>query len=163
MTGTPPPSWVACPVQLTEGARFEIVVDAAAEDDISRAYRAGQGHLVNQHLLGIMLQLLEPGRLIELEAGQIQPTTVVDWLAVRGGPPALEGYRIEPPRGAEDLIAALISEGRLPTQDHRAYVAGALAGAPASLREDPRIVELLATLRADPVETVRRACDTLFP
>jgi FkbM family methyltransferase len=319
-------SWVSCPVELGASVRLEIVVDAAAEDDISRAYRAGQGHLVNRHLLDIMLQLLEPGDamldlggflgtfalvasavgcralaieanpanaalmrqsaarnrfqemrvieaaatdtagtvsflshgpwgrivesadglpaapvagtpvdqvleetgwdrvdfvkidiegsevkalrgmnklltcadappiilesnghalrlagsspqelhrelaglgytpyliepgcLIELEAGQIQPNTVVDWLAVKGGPPSLEGYRFEPARRAEDLISALLAEGSLPTQDHRAYVAGALAGAPAGLVEDRRIRELLAALRVDPVEAVRRA------
>lgn len=107
--------------------------------------------------LGYTPYLIQPEALVALEPGQVQPNTVVDWLAVKGGPPDLEGYRVEPAPGAPELIEALLYEGNLPTEDHRAYVAGALAGAPAEIAGDERIIALLAALRADPVTAVRSA------
>lgn len=107
--------------------------------------------------LGYTPYLIKPGCLVQLETGQIQPNTVVDWLAVKGPLPDLPGYRVEPAASIQDLIAALIYEGTLPTEDHRAYVAGALEHAPEEIRQEERIVRLLSSLHSDPVGAVSHA------
>jgi hypothetical protein len=106
--------------------------------------------------LGYTTYLIKPGRLIEVETGQLQPHTVVNWLAVKGGPPSLSGYAVEGPMGTEELIRELVYEGTLPTEDHRAYVAGALARSASEIKGDQRIIELLESLRTDLAEAVCR-------
>ena len=106
--------------------------------------------------LGYTPYLIKPGRLIEVEAGQLQPNTVSNWLAVKGAPPSLAGYSVEGPMATEELIRELVYEGTLPTEDHRAHVAGALAQAESDIKGDQRIIELLESLRTDPAEAVRR-------
>jgi len=103
------------------------------------------------------LYLLEPGRLVPTQPGDLQAECVVNYLAVKGRPPGLESWPIASPRSLEDTIGKIVSESRHPDEHHRAYIARALAEAAPGIVADARVTVALRSLGDDPSEDVRAA------
>lgn len=100
--------------------------------------------------------LVLPGRLIRTRPEELQPSTVVNYLAVKGRPPILPGWRIEERLSEEERVQLIVREVGYRSQDHSAYVAKALAKAePAFLRAEG-MDEVIEMLLNDPSEVVRR-------
>ena len=99
-------------------------------------------------------------RLVAVPSGQAQLQTVVDYLAVKGSPDRLEGWRVEGPLSIDERISRVVQECRRPSpylEGQRAYVAHALADAEPEVLRHPEVVALLADLRADLSELVSTA------
>jgi FkbM family methyltransferase len=80
---------------------------------------------------------------------RLQPTTTVDYVAVRGEPVLPDGWRIgEPPQRA-DLVRSLLDELRHPVPQHRAYALSVARQAPASIRWLPSIRRAMRALASD--------------
>ena len=107
--------------------------------------------------LGYRCYLVEPGRFVEVSPDEIQPQTVVDWLAVKGPLPDIPGYSLQPGLNTEEMIHVLVTEGSLVIDHHRAHVARTLADAPQEILGHERILKLLRSLQKDPSELVRSA------
>jgi FkbM family methyltransferase len=107
--------------------------------------------------LGYRCYLVEPGRFVEVSPNEIQPQTVVDWLAVKGPLPDIPGYSLQPGLNRQELIHVLVTEGSLVIDHHRAHVARTLADAPDEILSHERILKLLRSLQKDPSELVRSA------
>jgi hypothetical protein len=101
--------------------------------------------------------LIAPGRLIAVAPDDFQPQVVGDYLATRAPLRALPGWTIEEGLALGDLIAWTIESGGSADHRYRAHIAAALAEAPAHLRRQDQIRELLQKLREGPNEQVRRA------
>jgi FkbM family methyltransferase len=100
---------------------------------------------------------LDSGDLVPLQAGELQAECVINCLAVKGEPPALERWRITAPRSFEDTIQKIVSESRHADEHHRAYLARALAEAEPSLLADTGVATVLRSLGSDPRQAVRAA------
>ncbi|HEX2052150.1 MAG TPA: FkbM family methyltransferase, partial [Actinomycetota bacterium] len=103
--------------------------------------------------------LVLPGRLVRTRPEELQPSTVVNYLAVKGGPPMLKGWRVEDRLTTEERVSLLVREVGYKSQDHSAYVAKALSRAEAEILNADGIDEVIAALRNDPSEVVRRAAE----
>jgi FkbM family methyltransferase len=106
---------------------------------------------------GYRSYLLEPGRLLETPSTELQPQTVVNFLAVKGGPPDIPGWKAEGPMTPEEKISKLVAESQFQHEDHRANVGWTLKDAPVDMLADPQIVKTLERLSKDSAESVRRA------
>jgi FkbM family methyltransferase len=107
--------------------------------------------------LGYTSYQLEPGRLVPIHPGELQPECVINCFAVKGQPPRLDGWRITAPRSREDTIDKFISEAGHADEHHRAYIARALAEAEPGILSDPRVAAAVRSLGHDPSEDVRTA------
>ena len=106
---------------------------------------------------GYRCYVVDPGQFVEVRPDEIQPRTVVDWLAVKGPLPEIPGYALQPGLSTEEMIHVLVSEGSLVIDHHRAHVARTLASAPPEIVQNERIQKLLRSLQRDPSEFVRSA------
>lgn len=104
---------------------------------------------------GYQNYLVEAGRLRPVGVRDVQPTTVVDLLAVKPAPEPRKTWRIDPPLSFAETAERVALSCRSPNGDERLYIARALAGAGAELRSEPRVARAIEELRADPVEGVR--------
>lgn len=68
-TGFPVETWVVRQVELPNGLRHAMVVDAASEDPLTRLYLTGTGIWLNAYLVRVMSALIRPGdRVVDLGA-----------------------------------------------------------------------------------------------
>jgi len=104
---------------------------------------------------GYVNYLVEAGRLRPVGVRDVQPTTVVDLLAVKPAPKPRKTWRIDPPLSFAETAERVALSCRSPNGDERLYIARALAGAGAELRSEPRVARAIEELRADPVEGIR--------
>lgn len=107
--------------------------------------------------LGYTSYLIDSGRLVRADPGELQPQTLVDYLAVKHLPRGLLGWRVEPVLTLAERLHRLLTDARHPNPAHRAYVAGALARAGDALRSHPDVHACLAGLAEDEDPDVRRA------
>jgi FkbM family methyltransferase len=112
--------------------------------------------------LGYTSYLLEPGQLVPVQPGELQPECVVNCFALKGQPPILDGWRITAPRSREETINKIVSEAAHPDEHHRAYIARALAEAEPIICSDPKVVAVVRSLRNDPSQYVRIAAAWLL-
>ena len=98
----------------------------------------------------------DPGRLVPVSAGDVQPECVMDYLAARSLPDDLSPWRIRPftPQELTDRILAAFLDPHPPYRKHLATI---LRHGPAWLVEQPAVRDALAALRSDPNLVVRQA------
>ncbi|MGI8777809.1 MAG: FkbM family methyltransferase [Acidimicrobiales bacterium] len=104
--------------------------------------------------LGYTSYMVDQGRLIPVGSGEFQPQTLVDYLAVKQVP-ALGRWPIAPALDLDERVARIVVDGTHANHNHRVYMGRALQRAGPEILDHPSIVELVATLRDDPVDDVR--------
>ncbi|MGI8983960.1 MAG: class I SAM-dependent methyltransferase [Acidimicrobiales bacterium] len=107
--------------------------------------------------LGYMSYLVEQGRLVRAHAADLQPQTILDYLAVKRLPRGLTGWRVEPVFTFEERLTRLCNDARQENPAHRAYVAASLRRAGDDLLAHPDVAACLGTLATDPEPAVREA------
>lgn len=107
--------------------------------------------------LGYTSHMVEPGRLVPLGAGDLQPQTMLDCLAFKRPPAGLTGWEIEPPMSVEEQIERIRADCRHFNVNHRRYMAAALARAHPAVAGAPGVAEVLDELGRDADEEVRTA------
>jgi FkbM family methyltransferase len=107
--------------------------------------------------LGYTSYLVEPGRLVRAAAADLQPQTIVDYLAVKRLPRGLTGWRAEPVLTFGERLSRLLADARHDNPDHRVYIAAALRRAGEDLMWHPDVSACLDRLATDPEPAVRRA------
>jgi FkbM family methyltransferase len=107
--------------------------------------------------LGFVSYLVEQGRLVRVHASELQPQTILDYLAVKRLPRGLTGWRVEPVLTFEERLSRLRNDTRHENPDHRAYMAAALRRAGEELLSHPDVAASLTALAADPEPAVREA------
>ncbi|MBX6312989.1 MAG: FkbM family methyltransferase [Isosphaeraceae bacterium] len=107
--------------------------------------------------LGYRNYLLEPGRLVPVRASDLQPETVIDYLAIKSLPETLRPWEIAAARPDEEIVAQILATCGSPNVPERAYIARMLASSPRTLRRFPEVARAFAALQADPIAEVRQA------
>ena len=92
-------------------------------------------------------------------ASELQPECNVDDLALRGAPPALDGWAAAPPMTESERLALARSSCAHPNAHMRAYIARALTDASPALLGDGELCGALDRLVADPIDDVRAAAE----
>jgi len=104
--------------------------------------------------LGYTSYMVDQGRLIPVGPGEFQPQTLVDYLAVKQVP-SLGRWPVAPALDLEERVARIVVDATHANHNHRVYMGRALQRADPEILGHPSIVELVATLRDDPVDDVR--------
>jgi len=109
---------------------------------------------------------VENGSLRPVRRGALQPGTVVDYLAIKGGEsPKIESagraWRVDPPMTRHEVVMQVVDSARSRNPAERGYIARALAGAPADLLAVGPVAEAVNALKADEGEAVRTAADAI--
>jgi FkbM family methyltransferase len=127
-------------------------------------YRRTPGELMAVlEALGYASYQVERGRLVRVRSHELQPQTVVDYLAVKDGPPQLRGWRVQRGLSFEDRVATLVADGTYGGPSHRGYVARALSRAGRAVLSHPSVKRMLERLRQDADQRVRAAARALTP
>jgi FkbM family methyltransferase len=116
-----------------------------------------EGLMAELEGLGYASYLVEQGRLVRAHASELQPQTILDYLAVKRLPRGLTGWRVEPVLTFEERLSRLRNDARHENPDHRAYIAAALRRAGDELLSHPDVAASLAALATDPEPVVREA------
>jgi FkbM family methyltransferase len=123
-------------------------------------------HLLGQQPSEIRLLLAAAGydcylirqrRLVPVTPNELQPECNVDYVAVRGLLPALEGWTVAPRATEAERDASILASCRDGNPHVRAYIARALDDADGSLLGSGAIASALRDLTNDPIEDVRAA------
>jgi FkbM family methyltransferase len=104
-----------------------------------------------------------PYRLVPVDADQLQPECVADYLAFKARPPELGPWFVSAPFGRAELVERVLSMCRDRSEHHRAYAAAVLRVAPIWMLAHPAIAAGMHALRSDPVAEVRAAAGTSDP
>jgi FkbM family methyltransferase len=112
---------------------------------------------------GYANHVVEPGRLVRIEADGLQPQTIIDALALKRRPPGLQEWIVTPGMTEEEVIRGVVAESAHANPDCRAYAARTMLAAGPAFRAQPRISGALELLRQDPVERVRAAAGGPIP
>lgn len=96
-------------------------------------------------------------RLMRRRSDEVQLTTVMDVLAVKGGVNRLAGWRVEPPMSEQELVERFVAESYIANPDCRACAARAANELHPDILSIPAVAETLRRLAADPDPTVRAA------
>jgi FkbM family methyltransferase len=107
--------------------------------------------------LGYQNFLIEPGQLVPVTAGEIQPEVVADYLAVKRLPARLPGWKVVGPHTRQQLLDKVLTACAHPHEHHRRHIACVLKDAPAWLFGHRAVRRALAKLQADADDTVRQA------
>lgn len=94
--------------------------------------------------------LIEPGRLVPVDPGDFQPSTLVDYLAVKDREPSIAGWPVGSNLAPAEIAARVLADSHSPINEYRAYAAWMLEHAPDWLRARPDVQNALAGLRTDP-------------
>lgn len=105
--------------------------------------------------------LVEMGRLCRVRAGDFQPNTCVDYLAVKRTPANLRSYRIDRPLSHEEVVFRIVQTSRSQQAADRAYIARALASAPTDVLASKAVHEEVQRLRQDGDAAVRSAAEAV--
>ncbi len=106
---------------------------------------------------GFRNYLMEPGRLVGVRAGDLQPATCVDYLALKQAPANLDGWRIEESMSPKKVINRLLASCASANVAERLYAVRAIAGAPEAIQSHRRVRAAVNSLRSDTAEEVRAA------
>jgi len=109
--------------------------------------------------LGYTNYLVEPGRLIRIDPGDMQAQAQMSCLALKRKPESLRRWEFTPPLTFEERIVRIADECRSPYSEHRAYIATALRAAHTDVLTHPVVASALRSLGHDPVPAVREASD----
>lgn len=112
--------------------------------------------------LGYASYMVEDDRLVPVVAGDFQPQTLVDYLAVKRTP-VLAGWPVSPPLSLDERVALIVGDGSHANHSHRAYLARALQRAGADILRHPSVKALIEAMRDDPVSEVREGVDSWAP
>ncbi|HEX8769902.1 MAG TPA: FkbM family methyltransferase, partial [Acidimicrobiales bacterium] len=112
---------------------------------------------------GYAVHLVARNRLVRVRPDDLQPQTIVDYLAFRTPPPGIEGWPVEPFLTTAEWVSRAVADCQVANDDHRTYMARALEGAGVEILTHPDIVRALESLRADPAERVRAAASWAVP
>jgi len=120
------------------------------------------GHLED---FGYASYLVDRPRLIRARPDDIQPHTIVDYLAVKRFPMRLAelGWQVLPAMDSTAWIERVAGECRHPEADYRRHAAGVLGRADRALLSDPALRACLAALLEDPDDRVRSAAIASLP
>lgn len=113
--------------------------------------------------LGYTIHVIEPGRLAQIRAADLQPQTILDCLALKQPPAALGPWRIDPYMSAAERVERIRADCRHTNVAHRRYMATVLAGAEPAILVSPGVVEVLEELTRDPDDGVRAAISWWSP
>jgi FkbM family methyltransferase len=100
--------------------------------------------------------LVEDGRLCPVAVGDLQPSTVVDYLAVKQMPASLAG-RVSGALTHQEVLERVVASCHAPNADDRYYIARTLRTSPPSVLEDPRVRQGVRAMASDADERVRGA------
>lgn len=104
--------------------------------------------------LGYRNYLVEGTNLYPVAVEDLQPTTVVDYLAVKRPPRGLKTWRIDQGLARATLIDRALASCASANADERAYIARALVRADRAILSEPRIIQAVEALKADSYPTV---------
>ena len=96
-------------------------------------------------------------RLVRARAGEMQPQTLVDYLALKRAPSGLDGWVVEPGLSRQERIALVVADCRHVNEHHRAHMARTLASCEDGTVSHPDVARALDDLTNDPVADVREA------
>lgn len=137
------------PLLLFESNAAGLEIYRRTTDEVLRTLEGfGYRHyLVDHH---------ELGRLVPVEAGDVQPECVMDYLAVKRLPDDLSPWRVQPFTRRE-LTVRVLTACTDPHPPYRKHPAVALQTGPGWLVDQPAVREALRALRSDPDVSVRKA------
>ncbi len=156
-------------IEGSEVAAIQGMSQLLARDDAPVILYESNGHMLSlfgetpNHLMatlegfGYRCYLVQPGRLIPCQSGDLQPECVVDYAAIKHLPVTLHSWQVAPPMSLEDRISRILSSCAHPNRHIRAYIVRALAKADSSILSDPRVVNAFAALATDPDADIRDA------
>lgn len=107
--------------------------------------------------LGYTSYLVEPGRLVRVSPREMQPQTLVDYLAVKRSPGALPGWRVETGMGFDERLRRIVADCAHQNPHHRAHMATALATTDDPISAHPEVAAALDALLRDDDEDVADA------
>ncbi len=109
--------------------------------------------------LGYASYLVDRPQLVLARPDDIQPQTIVDYLAVKRYPMGLAaaGWQVLPGMSAEDWIERVVGESSHPDVSYRIYALDALGRTDPEVVGHPSITAALAALAEDPDDGVRAA------
>jgi FkbM family methyltransferase len=107
--------------------------------------------------LGYANYIPEQGKLVPVAAEEFQPSTVVDYLALKRIPAALRNWQIDRPMRLETIVSRVVASTASEHPAARLDIARGLANAPHRVRAHRRVKTALAALRNDPDARVREA------
>lgn len=151
-------------VEAIRGMRFTL-----AQDDAPPILYEANGHTLAMHDatpealmaelegLGYASYLVEQGRLVRVHAAELQPQTILDYLAVKRLPRGLTGWRVEPVLTVEERMSRIRNDARHENPDHRVYMAAALRRADDQVLARPEVAAALDALVTDAEPAVREA------
>lgn len=156
-----------------EGSEIDAIrgMSAVLEADAPAILYEANGHTLALHdatpealmaeleRLGYTSYLVEQGRLVRVESGELQPQTILDYLAVRRLPRGLIGWRVEAALTIEERRSRLCNDAAHHNPDHRAYMAAALRRAGEDLLSHADVRTCLDALAEDPEPAVRQAAE----
>jgi uncharacterized protein (DUF1800 family) len=96
---------------------------------------------------------------VRARSGELQPQTILDYLAVKRLPRGLTGWRVEPAITFDERLSRLVADAAHHNPDHRAYVGRALARAGEDLVAHPEVRACLERLADDREPAVREATE----
>ena len=106
---------------------------------------------------GYVVYNVDGRRLMRRRPDEVQLTTVMDVLAVKGGINRLAGWRVEPAMSRQELVERFVAESHVANPDCRAGAARAANELHPDILTIAVVAETLRRLRADPDPTVRAA------
>jgi FkbM family methyltransferase len=113
---------------------------------------------------GYRIYQVDADRLLPVRPADLQPTTFVDYLALKGAAP-LEAvgcvFRIDPPLSRERLIERVLVMCRSRYAHDRCYIARALGEAAPAILARKRVFQAVHALRADASTSVRDAAASI--
>lgn len=168
-TRFPKPRFVKMDVEGSEIRAMHGMANLLSADDAPALLLESNGHTLGlmgtnpTELLrevegfGYRAYMVAKDRLVPVQATDLQPCTEVDYLALKAWPPNLDGWDVGGPLTDEERVAMLVEDCRSESEDCRAYIGRAIAGAGPELLAHPDLRAALDRLAEDPVGTVRGA------
>ncbi len=105
--------------------------------------------------------LIERGRLAPVKVGDLQPTTVSDYLALKQIPVALKSWRADRGLTTDEVVSRVLASALSPNADERRYIAKSLVSAPRGLRAHATVRHVVEGLQRDTEESVRAAASKI--
>ncbi|HUQ63917.1 MAG TPA: FkbM family methyltransferase [Acidimicrobiales bacterium] len=105
---------------------------------------------------GYTSYLVEANRLVRVRPEELQPQTLVDYLAVKSVP-MIEGWTVEPALTLEERVSRIVTDCSHANYNHRLYMARALERAEAEVMDHPEVMAVIEALHRDPLDEVRSA------
>jgi len=99
--------------------------------------------------------ILDSGKFIPVRSGDFQAQTVIDYLAIRNPPTTIRDWELRSPLTLDETISKILSSCSSSNEDHRAYIARALASAPTQISSRQEVINAIKKLQIDSNKNVR--------